>query len=1770
MDKRLLPPVKNLIHLKKILPVLIVLIPLFSRAQNQTPRVTPTSTIHYYEYLPPDYALNTDNYPILFFMHGIGERGNDALSLVNVAKNGPPKHVKNGFKFPFILISPQLKTTYGDWPPWYLDEVVEYCKTYLRIDPKRIYVCGLSLGGGGAWYYAQTYPDKVAALVPVCGSRNATSQACKLATSNIPVWAFHGDKDTVVPMSKSVNMVNAINACVPAPNPLALLTIYPGVGHNAWDNAYRTDNLLHTPNVYQWLMQWTNGGVTVNAGTDITLNLPTNSTNITGTASTESGTITSYAWTKVSGPAVTMANTTTPTLSLTGMVAGVYTFRLTATSSTGQTAYDDVKVTVISVNLVPVANAGTDKTITLPTSSLNLVGTGTDVDGTIASYAWTQVGTTPAIATLTNPNTATVSVSGLTTAGVYTFSLTVTDNQGATATDNVLVTVNPAAVNQAPTANAGVDKTVNLPTSTTNLAGSGSDPDGTITGYLWEKVSGPTVTMTNTTTATVSLASLVAGSYTFRLTVTDNQGATGIDLVNVTVVAANQSPVANAGVDITITQPTSTTNITGTGSDPDGTIASYAWTQVGTTPTVATLTNPSATTVTVSGLTPGAFPGVYTFRLTVTDNQGSTAFDDVKVTVNAAPVNVVPTANAGPDKSITLPVNSATFNGSGTDSDGTIASYSWTKQSGPTASLTGASTATLQANSLVEGTYVFRLTVTDNQGATAFDDVTIVVQPAAVNQIPVANAGSDVVITLPTSGTTLNGAGTDADGTISSYAWIKLSGPSATLTGASTATLQVADMLTPGTYVFQLAVTDDDGATDTDDVTVTVNAANVPPTANAGADITLNLPTSSADITGSGSDSDGTIASYAWVQVGATPAVATLTNPTSATVSVSGLTVAGVYTFRLTVTDDDTDTGSDEVKVIVNAANLAPTANAGADQTITLPTNSANFTASGTDPDGTIASYNWTEEGGSSATLTNATSQTLTVTVPGSGTFTFRVTITDNGGAIDYDDVVLTVNPAAVNQAPTANAGANQTITLPVNSLNLSGSGSDPDGTIASYLWTKTSGPSATITNATSSTVSLSNLVEGSYVFRLTVTDNGVPSPALSAFSEVTVTVLPAAINQPPTANAGADQTITLPTDFITIFGSGSDADGTVVTYQWTQTGGAAVTTSDPTKPDLTLLPSLAAGTYDFKLEVTDEDGATAVDNVRVTVNPMATNQAPVANAGSDKTITLPTNITNLNGSGSDADGDPITYSWVKVSGPAATLNPPTTAATLSVSNLVEGIYIFRLEVRDDDGAVDTDDVTVNVLPAAVNQPPVVSAGSDKNLFPPANSSILSGSASDADGTIGSYVWTQISGPSSATLVNANTPTLTVNNLVEGTYRFRLTATDDDNASAFDEVLVVLNAAATNQPPIANAGVDKTIKLPTNSTTLTGTGTDPDGSIASYAWTKVSGPTVTLTNQNTATVSLSDMNSPGTYEFMLTVTDNATPTPATATDLVIVTVLPASINSPPVANAGPDVTVLLPTNSTSITGTSTDDGTIASITWTQVSGPNTASITGGTTNTATMANLIEGTYVFRFFIEDDGGLNDFDDVSVTVVQQQLVSAPPTVEADPDLIIQLPVNFVSLTAVANSEDGLIESYQWTQTFGAPANMGVDTTNILDITDLVPGEYEFKITVTDGLARTASDSVHVTVLEEEPVARPSNSFSANGDGNFDTWAIENSFLLDACDIVVYNRQGMKVYESKGYSTEWDGVFNGKPLPEGVYFYVIRCSGQKAITGSVTIIR
>ena len=284
-------------------------------------------------------------------------------------------------------------------------------------------------------------------------------------------------------------------------------------------------------------------------------------------------------------------------------------------------------------NVAPTANAGSPQTITLPTSSVNLTGSGTDSDGSIVSYLWTQTGG-PSGPTISSAGSAATPVTGFTTAGTYVFTLKVTDDRGGTNTSSVTITVN-APLNATPIANAGVDQTINV-SQTMSLAGSGTDPDGTIASYAWSVTSIPTGAASPTITTPASASTTVTnfntvGTYVLTLKVTDNKGAVGTDSMTVTVnPAPNKPPVANAGPDVVLNLPNNSILLDGTKSaDPDGTITKYQWVKI-SGPTQNFIVTSDQPETEVDDLV----QGTYVFRLTVTDDAGATGVDTVQVTVN--------------------------------------------------------------------------------------------------------------------------------------------------------------------------------------------------------------------------------------------------------------------------------------------------------------------------------------------------------------------------------------------------------------------------------------------------------------------------------------------------------------------------------------------------------------------------------------------------------------------------------------------------------------------------------------------------------------------------------------------------------------------------------------------------------------------------------------------------------------------------------------------------------------------------------------------------------------------------------------------------------------------------------------------------------------------------------------------------------------------------------------------------------------------------------
>lgn len=204
-------------------------------------KITKTLKCKFLLFLPEKYGKEKKQWPLMLFLHGAGERGSD---LEKVKKHGPPKIVEKQKDFPFIVVSPQCPE--DDW--WtekteVLSHLLDSIVDRYDVDTERIYLTGLSMGGYGTWALAAKYPERFAAIVPICGG-GKRFLAWRL--KNVPVWAFHGAKDRLVPLKESEELVNAVKK----QGGNARLTVYPEAGHDSWTKTYNNKE------VYDWLLKY--------------------------------------------------------------------------------------------------------------------------------------------------------------------------------------------------------------------------------------------------------------------------------------------------------------------------------------------------------------------------------------------------------------------------------------------------------------------------------------------------------------------------------------------------------------------------------------------------------------------------------------------------------------------------------------------------------------------------------------------------------------------------------------------------------------------------------------------------------------------------------------------------------------------------------------------------------------------------------------------------------------------------------------------------------------------------------------------------------------------------------------------------------------------------------------------------------------------------------------------------------------------------------------------------------------------------------------------------------------------------------------------------------------------------------------------------------------------------------------------------------------------------------------------------------------------------
>lgn len=207
--------------------------------QRINKKATIEVNLNFLLYLPKEYS-SSGKFPLVIFLHGSGERGND---LEKVKTHGPPKLVENGMEFPFILVAPQCP----DGKRWTyllteLSIMIDEIKSKYSVDENRIYLTGLSMGGQGTWSLAIYLPEKFAAIAPVCGWSDFF-EICKI--KNLPIWVFHGAKDQIVPISFSETIVEALKNCRAEK---IKFTIYPDAAHDSWTETY------NNPEFYDWLL----------------------------------------------------------------------------------------------------------------------------------------------------------------------------------------------------------------------------------------------------------------------------------------------------------------------------------------------------------------------------------------------------------------------------------------------------------------------------------------------------------------------------------------------------------------------------------------------------------------------------------------------------------------------------------------------------------------------------------------------------------------------------------------------------------------------------------------------------------------------------------------------------------------------------------------------------------------------------------------------------------------------------------------------------------------------------------------------------------------------------------------------------------------------------------------------------------------------------------------------------------------------------------------------------------------------------------------------------------------------------------------------------------------------------------------------------------------------------------------------------------------------------------------------------------------------------
>jgi RHS repeat-associated protein len=1316
-----------------------------------------------------------------------------------------------------------------------------------------------------------------------------------------------------------------------------------------------------------------------------------------------------------------------------------------------------------STNVAPGVDAGPDQTFDFPAQAV-LKASACD-DGLPSnqrlSTTWSKV-SGPGTVTFSKPNSL-ESNATFSAVGTYTLRMTVSDSVHTTS-DTLVVMVQPG--NTAPVVNAGADATVD--SCNASLSGTVTDDGKPTTGTLlitWNKLSGPGVAnFASPNSASTNVTFTKPGVYVLRLSAGD--GALGSsDDVSVTV-RASGAPLYYEHTQYLSNADSPFRNLNSTYfhletfedhllNTPGVTASTGGVTSVLFGPTNHDSVDGDDGVINGTGLAGDSYFSA----------NGSAG---IRFTFNAAVLGTLPT-HAG----IVWTDGSGGITFEAFDAQGVSMGVR-----GPFNNIADLSNSGTTGEDTFFGVYnrggISAIRIANTAGGIEVDHLQYAFEPTN-NNAPSVSAGDDKAIYLPDTSVALSGSAVDdglpACASTLSFAWTKVSGPGTVTFAPANAAVTTATFSTPGVYVLRLTASDSE-LSSFDEVTVRFNQENQSPVVNAGPDLTISLngtATLNGSVTDDGLPINSTVITT-WSMVSG-PGLVTFAQAADH-ITTATFSEAGVYVLRLTATDSALS-ASDETVVTVTPPNRAPVVNAGPDLTITLP-GTARLNGSVADdglPPGSPLTVVWTQVSGpGTATFVNAAAAVTTVTFSEAGTYVLRLSASDTE-LTGADDVTVTVNPPAPNQAPVVDAGANASVELNANRVQNPGNDESlVNGEIRA--WTEAVG--TTWTQAASGASGFPESVNGGHIFYA----GEVASAELR--QDIDLTAFAATIANGTQAfawKAHVRSRAEATPDTARVIVEYRNAANTTLIARL-DSGEVASTNTWTLLEDTRIAPA-GTGWIRIRLIATRRSGATNDAYFD------ALSLRPVTGAG----VKLNSTVTD--------DGLPagglLTTTWSKVSGPGTVVFADANAASTSATFAEAGVYVLRLTANDSELS-SSDEVTITV--EAANLAPVVNAGADQTITLPATAS-LSGSVTDDGKPAGVTVtsrWAFVSGPATVTFAAGTALSTPATFSTAGTYVLRLTA-DDTEHIVSDTITIIVNPVPPNKAPVVNAGADQVINPPANTAALVGTVTDdglPPNSSLTYQWTKISGPgNVTFSNPTSLTTNVT-VSEAGAYILRLSANDSE----LTGSDDVRVTL--NGTNKAPTVNAGADQTVVHPTT-VNLIGTTNDDGlpvdSSLSVSWSRISGPGTVTFGNATALQTTAAFSVAGTYVLRLTVSDSA-LSASDDV--TIIQ----TAPPTAGISSPLngsTITSPTTFIGTVSEGSNwkleysltEDGVAPTWITLNSGNTPVTNGA--LGSFDPTVLLNGIYTVRLVATNGAGQTTTTSLTAVTEGEQKVGNFRISFT-----------------------------------------------------------------------------